>query len=68
MTRVLNGTPEEKAAWRARRIEKDKARREKDKAKRSHAKPKKNQVHQSTGPSRRGPATRGQEQSRGRSR
>lgn len=68
VTRVLNGTPEEKAAWRARRIEKDKARREKDKARRSHAKPKKNQVHQSTGPSRRGPATRGQEQSRGRSR
>ena len=68
VTRVLNGTPEEKATWRARRIEKDKARREKDKARRSHAKPKKNQVHQSTGPSRRGPATRGQEQSRGRSR
>lgn len=68
VTRVLNGTPEEKAAWRARRIEKDKARREKDKARRSRAKPKKNQVHQSTGPSRRGPATRGQEQSRGRSR
>lgn len=61
VTRVLNGTPEEKAAWRARRIEKDKARR-------SRAKPKKKQAHESTGPSRRGPASRGQEQSRGRSR
>lgn len=68
VTRVLNGTPEEKAAWRARRIEKDKARREKDKARRSRAKPKKKQAHESTGPSRRGPASRGQEQSRGRSR
>lgn len=60
VTRVLNGTPEEKAAWRERRIEQDKARR-------SRAKPKK-QAHESTGPSRRGPASRGQEQSRGHSR
>lgn len=67
VTRVLNGTPEEKAAWRARQIEQDKARRKQDKARRSRAKPKK-QAHESTGPSRRGPATRGQEQSRGRSR
>ena len=68
VTHVLNGTPEEKAAWKARQIEKDKARREKDKARRSYAKPKKKQARESTGPSRRGPATRGQEQSRGRSR
>lgn len=68
MTRVLNGTPEEKAAWRARRIEKDKARREKDKARRSHAKPKKKQVHQSTGPSRRGDMSRERSRSRGRGR
>lgn len=61
MTRVLNGTPEEKAAWRARRIEKDKARR-------SHAKPKKKQVHQSTGPSRRGDMSRERSRSRGRGR
>lgn len=61
VTRVLNGTPEEKAAWRARRIEKDKARR-------SRAKPEKKQARESTGPSRRGSASRGQEQSRGRSR
>lgn len=61
VTRVLNGTPEEKAAWRARQIEKDKARR-------SRAKPKKKQARESTGPSRRGSASRGQEQSRGRSR
>ena len=68
VTRVLNGTPEEKAAWRARRIEKDKARREKDKARRSHAKPKKKQVHQSTGPSRRGDMSRERSRSRGRGR
>lgn len=61
VTRVMNGTPEEKAAWRARRIEKDKARR-------SRAKPEKKQARESTGPSRRGSASRGKEQSRGRSR
>jgi prefoldin subunit 5 len=58
---VKAGSPEEQAAWRKAFLAKNPRWRKKPA-------PKKKQAHESTGPSRRGPATRGQEQSRGRSR
>ena len=58
---VKAGSPEEQAAWRKALLAKNPRWRKKPA-------PKKKQAHESTGPSRRGPATRGQEQSRGRSR
>ena len=58
---VSAASPEEQDKWRKAFLAKNPRWRKKPE-------PKKKQVHQSTGPSRRGPATRGQEQSRGRSR
>lgn len=58
---VSTSSPEEQAAWRKAFLAKNPRWRKKPA-------PKKKQAHESTGPSRRGPATRGQEQSRGRSR
>ena len=61
MRAVSAASPEEQDKWRKAFLAKNPRWRKKPE-------PKKNQVHQSTGPSRRGPATRGQQQSRGRSR
>lgn len=58
---VSASSPEEQDKWRKAFLAKNPRWRKKPE-------PKKKQVHQSTGPSRRGPATRGQQQSRGRSR
>ena len=58
---VSAASPEEQDKWRKAFLAKNPRWRKKPE-------PKKKQVHQSTGPSRRGPATRGQQQSRGRSR
>lgn len=56
---VLASSSEGRAAWKRDYLER--------RARKGNS-PKKKQAHESTGPSRRGPATRGQEQSRGRSR
>lgn len=58
---VSAASPEEQDKWRKAFLAKNPRWRKKPE-------PKKKQAHESTGPSRRGPATRGQEQSRGRSR
>ena len=59
---VSAASPEEQDKWRRAFLAKNPRWRKKPEPK------KKKQVHQSTGPSRRGPATRGQQQSRSRSR